>query len=202
MLHFRGFGWRGVRATGFHRTLRARRPVGVRFATALSGAAALRYTGRGIRMGHSPFLKLATLGLSVLMFGIALPAQVVFPETIFGPRLRTRVEPKYTKQALQAGIIGRVTVFVKVNKDGVPTEVRFLGWSGQNSEDPQGLDEAAVKAVRRWRFFPAIKWGKAEPFSASIEVEFDFHQHPEQLFDFHKHPKQLRRQPADRAVRI
>ena len=144
-------------------------------------------------MRHNTLSKLAVLAawFSSLVFEIALPAQVASPEITSAPAVRTRVEPKYTGAAFQAGITGKAILFVKVDKNGVPTQVKFIRWSGRNGDKPFGLDQAAVKAVREWRFSPRVEWGKAEPFSASIEVEFDFHRHPEQL-----------PQPADRAVRI
>ena len=72
-------------------------------------------------------------GISVLGFGITLPAQVVSPEATIAPALKSRVEPN-TEEALRAGISGNATVFVKVDKNGVPTEVKLVKWSSQNSD--------------------------------------------------------------------
>ena len=149
-------------------------------------------------MHYNTFSKLAalaTLCSSMLIFEIALAAQDPSPEASYASMLKTKVEPKYTEQAFQAGLTGKVILLVKVDRNGIPTQVRFLKWSGRNGDKPLGLDKAAIEAVRQWRFSPGVKWGKAVPVSASIEVEFDFHQHPEQR------PTQPP-QPSDRPVRI
>ncbi len=119
-------------------------------------------------------------GFYALLFGIVLPAQVASAEVTAPPTLKTRVEPKYTAEALRAGITGKAMLFVKVDRNGVPAEVKLLRWDGRNGRAPFGLDKAAIEAVRQWRFYPKLEWGKAVPFPATIEVEFDFHRHPEQ----------------------
>jgi TonB family protein len=37
------------------------------------------------------------------------------------------------------------------------------------------LDQAAVDAVKRWRFAPAEKNGEAVPFQTLVEVSFSLH---------------------------
>ncbi len=102
------------------------------------------------------------------------------PEAQVAPALRVRVEPKYTAEAFQASVVGKAILTVKVDANGVPTDVRFVRWIGKNGGDPLGLDRSAVEAVRQWRFYPKVEWGKAVPFEASILVEFDFRHRPEQ----------------------
>jgi len=107
-----------------------------------------------------------------------LPAQN--PEASVAPHIKSRVEPRYTSEALQAGLIGKVLLSVRVDANGAPTEVKFLRWIGRYGDDPLGLDNTAIEAVRQWRFYPQIKWGTREPFQANVTVDFDFHRHPEQ----------------------
>lgn len=68
---------------------------------------------------------------------------------VIPPRLLTEVKPKYTADALTRKIQGTVALEVVVGRDGIPLAIRVTG-----SLDPGGLDEAAVTAVREWRFAP------------------------------------------------
>jgi TonB family protein len=115
--------------------------------------------------------------VAALVFGTALIAQVPGPETTTAPAVKARVEPKYTKEALEAGVTGTAMLTVRVDKTGMPTSIN-VRWKGG---DPHGLDVAAVEAIKKWRFYPQIRWGKPAGFPASIELEFDYDRHPEQL---------------------
>ena len=130
--------------------------------------------------GSRKFALLFVPLLSVL--AVTLPA-AQNPERRTSPAIRSRVEPTYTEPALRAGITGTVTLFVKVDKNGVPAEVKVIKWTGRDgsSSEPLGLDKAAIEAVRQWRFYPGVEWGKPKPFSCKIEMLFDFRAHPEQL---------------------
>ena len=110
---------------------------------------------------------------------LAAMAMAQNPEANVSLMVKTRVEAKYTAEAFQASVVGKVMLFVKVDANGVPTEVKFVRWTG-NGDGPLGLDQSAVDAVRQWRFYPKIEWGKPVPCDASITVEFDFRHHPGQ----------------------
>jgi protein TonB len=56
---------------------------------------------------------------------------------------------------------------VVVTREGRATDIRVRDGIGA------GLDEVAVKAVRKWKFAPAIKDGK--PVAVQVSVEVDFH---------------------------
>jgi TonB family protein len=53
-----------------------------------------------------------------------------------------------------------------VGKDGHAQDVGVIRGIGY------GLDEQAVRAIRTWRFKPAMKDGRAVPVYATIEVHF------------------------------
>jgi TonB family protein len=74
--------------------------------------------------------------------------------------------PLYTKRAFDRGIEGRVVLKVIVRKDGTIGPVRV-----EQSLD-KDLDEAAVEAVRNWRFDPAKVNG--EPINVLTNIEVDF----------------------------
>jgi protein TonB len=62
--------------------------------------------------------------------------------------------PRYPSRCLRLGIEGRVEVQVLVGENGRVQEVTL----GESSGDAS-LDEAAMEAVRKWRFEPAMKNG-------------------------------------------
>lgn len=77
--------------------------------------------------------------------------------------------PKYPPQALRSGVEGSVSVRVEVDAKGVPTDVKVVERSGERSRD---LDRAVTDAVRKWRFEPAMKDGKAVAGAVVVPVEF------------------------------
>lgn len=73
-------------------------------------------------------------------------------------------DPLYTTRALHAGVHGSVVLRIMIGPDGCAHHiqlVRRLGW---------GLDEAAVKAVRAWRFRRPS--GVSTGVPARIELSF------------------------------
>lgn len=75
--------------------------------------------------------------------------------------------PEYPAAALRRGESGSVVVRVDVDATGYPNNVTVIQRSGSRD-----LDRAAMDAVRRWRFSPAVSNG--QPVPGSIEVPFDF----------------------------
>lgn len=86
-----------------------------------------------------------------------LPASVPVPIT--------RVAPVYPDKAKRERIQGNVMVKVLVDERGHPSEVRVV-------RSVPDLDNAAVAAVARWTFRPAMKDGK--PVSAWVVVPVEF----------------------------
>jgi protein TonB len=75
--------------------------------------------------------------------------------------------PLYPPHARRMGIEGRVRVRVLVGERGRPLEVKVQEGSGDTS-----LDEAALAAVRRWRFEPARRDGEPVRAWAVVPIEF------------------------------
>ena len=63
---------------------------------------------------------------------------------------------------------GSVQLHIDVGADGVPINVVVVG-SSRNRE----LDRAAVQAVRRWRFQPAMRNGVPEAASVQQTISFE-----------------------------
>jgi TonB family protein len=73
----------------------------------------------------------------------------------------------YTAAARAANITGKVTVLLTVDTNGNPTRVHVLHGLGQ------GLDIAAVEAVKLDRFKPATKDGQPVLAPIKLDVPFD-----------------------------
>jgi len=78
----------------------------------------------------------------------------------------TRVEPAYPEFAREAQIQGKVTLHVLVGKDGRVKNVKVI-------KGVTGLNEAAVEAIKKWVFKPALSNNK--PVAVWVEVPMDFH---------------------------
>lgn len=73
--------------------------------------------------------------------------------------------PVYPKEAQAAGIQGVVIAEILVNEAGIVTEARVV-------RSIPLLDEAALQAVREWRYDPTIVDGKAVPVRMTVNVSF------------------------------
>ena len=83
------------------------------------------------------------------------------PEVIF------KVDPRYSDEALKAGLSGTVMLWIVVDTEGHARNIHVLKSLGM------GLDEKAIEAVRQWKFEPATKDGK--PVAVKVAVEVSFH---------------------------
>lgn len=78
----------------------------------------------------------------------------------------TTVQPVYPEFAREAQIQGKVVLHVLVGKDGRVKNVKV-------AKGVTGLNEAAMDAVKRWVFKPALSNNK--PVAVWVEVPVDFH---------------------------
>jgi protein TonB len=95
-------------------------------------------------------------------------AAVVRPEEVDEPpRLKSSVNPVYPTAALRDRVRGLVLLRVLVSDTGEPLEIRVL----EPARDD--LTEAAVEAIRVWRFEPARTSGAAVRTWVTIRVPFE-----------------------------
>lgn len=87
-------------------------------------------------------------------------------EGVTPPRIVKSQPPEYSKSAKEEGIEGTVLLWLIVNSQGFPEQVKVQKALGH------GLDQKAVDAVRRWKFAPATKDGA--PVAVMINVEVNF----------------------------
>jgi protein TonB len=82
-------------------------------------------------------------------------------------RFRNR-PPIYPAEAAMRGEHGAVVVTIHVSETGFTTGVDVVQSSGVAS-----LDQAAINAVRKWRFRPALREGRSVPFAMPFRFVFD-----------------------------
>ena len=82
------------------------------------------------------------------------------------PVLLFKAEPEYSDEARKARVQGSVMIHAVIDAGGQVQNLSIAHGLGL------GLDERAVEAVRKWRFRPATRNGKAVPANALIEVSF------------------------------
>jgi protein TonB len=82
------------------------------------------------------------------------------PQTVYAP------SPEYSKAGRKAKVQGVATMWVSISAEGEVQEVTLdkkLGY---------GLDEEAVKAVKKWKFRPASREGVPVAERVMLEVNF------------------------------
>ena len=128
---------------------------------------------RAARMATPPALAVSVLTLVVLSYvgviywssrspiydlgaGITAPVPIVTPHA------------EYTPSARRAKIQGAVRVRCVVRPDGVCADVTVV----RSLDRTYGLDDEAVRAIRDWRFRPALRAGT--PVATRIDFEMRF----------------------------
>jgi len=91
---------------------------------------------------------------------------------VSAPVLVKEVKPQYTPEAMRARVQGIVALECVVQPDGTIGDVNVT-----KSLDA-GLDEEAIKAVKRWRFEPGKKDGKPVPVVVTLEMTFTLRDTP------------------------
>ena len=132
---------------------------------ALSGLPAAPSTGSGTGTGAGPG---TGSGLGPGMGGGFGGGAYRPGSGIVSPRVAHEVKPAYTADAMRAKIQGTVWIEAVVLPDGSVGNVQIT-----RSLDPTfGLDQEAIKAVKRWRFFPGTRQGQPVPVLVEIELTF------------------------------
>jgi periplasmic protein TonB len=103
----------------------------------------------------------------------APPAVVKGPVRIGGdvqaPALVKRVEPAYPDVAVAAKITGIVILEATVAVDGSVEQVRVL-------RSVKFLDQAAIEAVKQWKYSPLMLNGIPTPFVLTVTLSFSMKQ--------------------------
>lgn len=90
---------------------------------------------------------------------------VSLSETLSQELLVDKVQPSYPEQALKAGLQGMVVLQAWIGKDGSIRDLKLVDGSLL-------LGQAAVKAVRQWRYKPYLQNGVAVEAETYVTVNF------------------------------
>jgi TonB family protein len=82
------------------------------------------------------------------------------------PKVLHSVEPSFTPTARLLKMSGNVQVYLWCETDGTPSHLRLMKPVGL------GLDEAAIEAVSKYNFLPAMQNGKPVKVDLYIDVNF------------------------------
>jgi len=116
-------------------------------------------SGGGVGVGHGPGVGAGSgggIGGGVFKVGGGISA----PQAVSTP------DPEYTEQARNAKAQGTCVLWLIVDDQGHPRDIRVVRGLGF------GLDAKAVDAVKQWRFEPAMKDGHPVNVQISVEVGF------------------------------
>ena len=98
-------------------------------------------------------------------FAALLTDRVILSAAQLRPRLVHRVDPAYPDAARERGLEGAVRLRVAISKEGSIEDLQVL------SGDPI-LAEAAMNAVRQWRYRPTVLNGKQVPVLTVLTITF------------------------------
>jgi periplasmic protein TonB len=116
-------------------------------------------SGGGVGAGHGPGVGPGSgggIGGGVYKVGAGISA----------PRPVDTPDPEYTEEARRAKIQGTCILWLIVDAEGHPRDIRVVRGLGY------GLDQKALETVRQWRFEPARKDGQPVNVQVSVEVGF------------------------------
>jgi TonB family protein len=85
------------------------------------------------------------------------------------PQLRDKITPRYPEQARLARTEGRVILRAVIDENGNVRDISVL-----RSSDPV-FDDAAIEAVERWKYAPAVQDGRPVSVYFTVIVEFKLH---------------------------
>ena len=133
-------------------------------------SATLPLTEARIRLDEQPFgLRRREKDPEPSALSTEVPAAVYLPgkDGVGFPVCVRCQDPSFTPEARAAKYAGRVMLKITVTTEGKPANIRV------EKGAQYGLTEAALKAVRQWRFKPAKdKTGQPVPVEVMIEVTF------------------------------
>jgi TonB family protein len=98
--------------------------------------------------------------------GEPAPGMVRIGGDVSGPVVLKMSAPEFPEQARRANVHGFVLVYLVVDENGLPQDVKVIRGLGS------GLDEKAVEAVRRYRFKAAMQHGMPVKVEMNVQVNF------------------------------
>lgn len=130
-----------------------------------SGTAAPRHETWRLLRRYASLRGALAPGLDSLAAGDSLPRLGEYVRVDRLPEVVERVAPRYPEDARRGGVEGSVMVAVLVGADGLVHRTQVL-------KSIPGLDAAAVAAVSKWRFRPAMSGGRPIATWVTLPVRF------------------------------
>jgi TonB family protein len=96
------------------------------------------------------------------------PSETQVVDNVSPPKLLYETMPKYPRAAKAAHIEGTVVLKVIIKKDGTTSDLQFV--SG-----PPELENAAIDAVKKWRYKPRMLNGEPAEAHNTVSVVFTLH---------------------------
>jgi TonB family protein len=98
-------------------------------------------------------------------------------DSVTAPQLLYKVDPEFTKEAKKRKINGITIINLIVDTDGNPTNVHVQHSMADSADKKHraaalSLDQAALDAVKQYKFAPATLQGKPVPVELNVEVNF------------------------------
>jgi protein TonB len=93
--------------------------------------------------------------------------QAAITEPVFNAAYLNNPTPSYPDYARRHGVQGKTMLQVQVTTEGSARDISVLHSSGSDA-----LDEAALDAVKRWRFVPARRGDEIVEAKVIVPVEF------------------------------
>ena len=85
---------------------------------------------------------------------------------VAGAQYKSKVDPKYPQSARNAARQGDVILETTINEQGIPVDIVALTQLGF------GLEEAAIEALKKTTFYPAV-W-RGEPIATRVVITYTF----------------------------
>ena len=86
----------------------------------------------------------------------------------------SKTDPEYPEEARKGHIEGKVMLQVKIDSNGVVSDVAVLH---SEPEEYQPFIDSAIAAISHWRYQPATKYGKPVDVYFTIQVDFKLNGH-------------------------
>lgn len=99
------------------------------------------------------------------------PVDVDFGE-MDGPRIASRIAPRYPSSAKRRGEEGTVVLLLSIDEEGALTNVKVLRSAGDK------FDQAALAAARKARYAPATRDGRPVACRAKLPIRFSLRSFP------------------------
>ena len=115
------------------------------------------------------FVLVGTLLLSATVHGqdakAAQPAPIEVGGAVAAPQKRQHVQPAYPALAKQSRVQGAVSLSIVINANGTVERANVV-------KSIPALNDAAIAAVKQWKYAPTVVNGVAVPVTMIVQVNF------------------------------